>query len=195
MILVRPPPWKWTKRFLLVKKGKKSNQKTKSATNEEGSILFSSVGWLSSLTSWKEISSTPTLVAGGTATELSNQPQQVLWSGRASPSHFSLSELLQSLFSSEIAVKFISSTPTHTVLICPEFLTWYPHFSHQKILTGAWALCQLFKLILFLTVRILCIELHKDKSMLWNYLKQEEEEKKKKRQNFSISGLSNLQVT
>lgn len=84
----------------------------------------------------------------------------------------------------EITVKFIPSSPAHTVPMHSEFLTWYSHFSHQQILTGAWALCQLFELILFLTIGILCVKLHKDKLMLWNNLKQEEKGKKTKLDHF-----------
>lgn len=79
-----------------------------------------------------------------------------------------------------ITVKFVPSSPAHTVPMHSEFLTWYSHFSHQQILTRAWALCQLFELILFLTIGILCVKLHKDKLMLWNNLKQEEKRGKDK---------------
>lgn len=85
----------------------------------------------------------------------------------------------------EITLKCIPSSPAHTACMYSEFLTWYSHFSHQQILTGAWALRQLFKLILFLTIGILCVKLHKDKLMLWNNLKQEEKGEKT-RQNLII---------
>lgn len=158
---------------------RQKNTKAGSARNEEEGIQFSGMGWLAPLSSRKEISSTPTLVAGGRA-----QP----------PARAGTRPLLfhsVRITSEPVSTRnhsALSLTPTHTVLISPEFLTWYSHFSHQKIPTGAWALCQLFKLILFLAIRILSVELHKDKLMLWNYLK------KSKAQNFSILGLSNPQV-